>query len=291
MALRISAAVLAGCLITCGCRSQREAYLVDVFSAETRILEDKFYELNDRIEKLEERLEAQPPRASSRRDRGPEELPGQSPDGEPDIPNLTPPRIDPGSPAMPESASSTGAQPEGSDDPGTSVVLIDRAIDHIALGAETGTVDLDNRPGDDGVRISLQPRNRQGQLVTEAADVSVSLVDPVANQLVGRWHFDTRATRLALTKAAGTRGILLEVRWEEPPQNSELMLFVRYETADGRKLETNKPLEARLSNNVAERWTPRPADTPSASVARPVPTTPPPAASTRDQGPPASIYR
>ena len=64
--------------------------------------------------------------------------------------------------------------------------------------------------------------------------------------------------------AAPRLAIHLTMAWPgDPPAHHKLHLFVRYVTADGRKLQADQPIEVALAGDRTTRWTPsdrRPTD-------------------------------
>lgn len=165
---------------------------------------------------------------------------------------------------------------------------------HLTFNAvHTGGVNLDGRPGDDGLAILLETLNDQGEFVPQVGKVSVVLLDPAlegADARVARWDFNEDQVRASQSVLAQQRGIALTMPWPTaPPQNSTLRLFVRLETADGQRLQADQELSVSLpgqASNTAtrpnrdepsasaapamERWTPRAAggDYPAGEVAR-----------------------
>lgn len=138
----------------------------------------------------------------------------------------------------------------------------------ITLGSQfTGGYDADGRPGDEGIMLSIEPRDAQGNLVAAAAPVSVVVLDPALQgeaARVARWDFTaeeiaaiTQSTRLA-------DGIHLAMTWPgNPPAHNQLRLFARYTTADGRKLQAETPIEV----DVAGRQIGGPVPAPPAAQA------------------------
>lgn len=111
----------------------------------------------------------------------------------------------------------------------------------------TGGYDLDGQPGDEGISLALRPMDAEGQTVFAAAPVSIVVIDPAFSDQSGRVaRWDLRAEQIAalsqqLPQAGPLRMVLL---WPgEPPRHNRLHLFVRYITADGRKLQADMPLK------------------------------------------------
>ena len=130
----------------------------------------------------------------------------------------------------------------------------------------TGGDSLDSEPGDDGLSILVEPRNKQNQFVPQPGTVSVVVLDPSKEgnaARVARWDFDPAATREKLNRVSSARGIHLRMPWPaNPPATNKLKVFVRYETADGRKLQADREVNITLPGQYSHRWTPRPPDRP-----------------------------
>ncbi|MCE5302912.1 MAG: hypothetical protein LLF97_07365 [Planctomycetaceae bacterium] len=142
-----------------------------------------------------------------------------------------------------------------------------RLVAAIALDRQlTGGVGDDDRQGDHGILVVVEPRDRAGRAVDAPADVSVAVLDPALpgeEARVARWDF-TAAETAALFRRSGERcAIHLTMAWPgDPPKHDRLQLFVRYETADGRKLQADVPIEVALPGGRTARWSPgdRPDD-------------------------------
>lgn len=118
----------------------------------------------------------------------------------------------------------------------------------------TGGHNLDAQPGDDGLQIVFHPLDESGHLLRVPAAVSIVLLDPALEgeaARVARWDF-TEDEVAAAIRASGNDegGIPLKVVWRDRlPQNEVLSLFVRYTTADGRKLEDQIEVRIRLTTS------------------------------------------
>jgi hypothetical protein len=140
----------------------------------------------------------------------------------------------------------------------------DRKITHLFLDPQlTGGCDLDGQPGDDGLRIVVEPRNAAEQFIAEAGSLSIVVLDPSKQgeaARVARWDFDERATRQLLADTAPRRGMRLELPWPgAAPGGKRLQLFIRYVTPDGRRLQVDRELFVTPPGEAISRWTPRTA--------------------------------
>lgn len=107
----------------------------------------------------------------------------------------------------------------------------------------TGGWNPNHKYGDEGVFVAFEPRDASNQLIAAPGSVSIAAIDPALTggaARVGRWDFTTdEAAAHFRTKGVG-RGYQFELPWpSEPPVNSELRLFVRFETANGRRIEAD----------------------------------------------------
>lgn len=139
-----------------------------------------------------------------------------------------------------------------------------RRVASIALNRTlSGGISGEDGAGDQGVLVVVEPRDRSGRTVDAPAEISIAVLDPALldNEgkavRVARWDFSAAETAAMFRSADGSRAIHLTTTWPgEPPTHNKLHLFVRYVTADGRKLETNQPIEVALPGDKTARWTP-----------------------------------
>ena len=105
----------------------------------------------------------------------------------------------------------------------------------------TSGQDVNDSPGDDGLNLLLQTKDASGQIVLQAGELTVSLIDPKQRQRVGFWRFLAGETELFFVdKNENTDGILLHLPWDESvPRRARLLVHVSFVTEDGRTLTTS----------------------------------------------------
>jgi hypothetical protein len=132
---------------------------------------------------------------------------------------------------------------------------------------QTRSVDLDRASGDDAIRLVLEPRNEAGQFIPTAGKVSVVVLDPSrqgAEARLGRWDFEPDVVRHQLHQSG--RNIPLELPWTgAKPASERLAVFVRWETPEGEKVDARHDVAvstrgASGTQQVSNRWTPRPRE-------------------------------
>ena len=138
---------------------------------------------------------------------------------------------------------------------------VDAQVTHVLLNRRlTGGHNFDAAPGDDGLTIVLEPRNADGRFVPLPGPISIALLDPLETgdeACVARWDIDQVEVEQSLFVSGPDRGIHLDLSWpKEPPQQSRLHLFTRYQTVDGRHLDVDQPVTITRPGELSNRWTP-----------------------------------
>jgi hypothetical protein len=123
--------------------------------------------------------------------------------------------------------------------------------------------DFDHQPGDDGLTVVVEPRNRDDTFVPLAGPISVLILDPTKSaeegRVLARWEIDANEAQRLLKNTASVRGIELKLAWpdKKPPATNRVELHVRYLTVDHRDLRAQRELFLTLPGQVTQRWTPR----------------------------------
>ena len=142
-----------------------------------------------------------------------------------------------------------------------------RSVSQIFIDPEyTYGRDFNNDGEQDGISILIQPLDEQGNVVATAADLVVSLIDPAEigeKQRIGLWKYESYQAESFVSNQRGRRGLVLELPWQRRvPANDRLLVFVRYTTPRGERLETsfdvrvdppNTGYDSGIGDNVANR--------------------------------------
>jgi hypothetical protein len=114
-------------------------------------------------------------------------------------------------------------------------------------------VGLTGEGGSEAIFTLLQAFNKRGDLVRAAGPVAIVAIDPTrgdASARLARWDFEAREVARRFVQTGTSRGFHFDLRWPDgAPNTDRILLFSRYTTADGRKLETRISLD--LSNEDA----------------------------------------
>jgi len=122
-------------------------------------------------------------------------------------------------------------------------------------------LDLDGEPGDDAVRLVLQPRNSAGEFLDQAAELTVSAIDPDAADERGRlgmWKFKPEEVSQAMRRQGNAKGIQLDLSLDgKIPLGKRVMIFVRYQMPDGRRVESSYEYVLGSPGDLESKWLPR----------------------------------
>jgi hypothetical protein len=125
---------------------------------------------------------------------------------------------------------------------------IDNVVTQITLNRKlTGGHNVDGHLGDEGVMVVVEPLNAAGDLVEVPGQVSIVVLDPAVEgeaARIARWDFTSAEATEHLKRTPLGDGLHFDLRWPHaPPVHRVLNLYVRYTTADGRRLQVEKQIE------------------------------------------------
>jgi hypothetical protein len=124
-------------------------------------------------------------------------------------------------------------------------------VQRIGLGASTAAVDLDNKPGDDGVKVYVEPIDQYGSVLKAPGSVTVQLYDLAAeakDNLVGQLRYDVDQTAKCWSSGFLAYWYSFTCPWKAgPPKHGQITVrveFVDYLT--GKKFEAQTIVRAAL---------------------------------------------
>ncbi len=124
----------------------------------------------------------------------------------------------------------------------------------------TGGISADERAGDQGLLVVVEPRDSAGRIVEAPADMIVVVLDPELEgeaMRIGRWEYAAAETANLFRRSPMGSAVHLSLGWPDAsPKHKKLHVFVRYVTADGRSLQTDQWVEIALPGEKSARWTP-----------------------------------
>lgn len=129
-------------------------------------------------------------------------------------------------------------------------------VSEISLNEKlTSGLDMDSQPGDEGIRVVVEPRSSDGKIVPKTGNLSIVVLDPSQSgsaARVARWDISAEEAKRHLRHTQDGDGIYLSLPWtSRPPKNESLHLFVRYTTSAGQRLVADQPLSIKLAGSAS----------------------------------------
>lgn len=140
--------------------------------------------------------------------------------------------------------------------------LTDRRVVELAFHPSLcRAINMDDHSDDDGLYLVLQPRNERGQMVPEAADLSVVVLDPNRERgqsTIGQWDYSAADVKSKMQPIGANQGIHLRLPWNGPdPSADRVIVFVRYTFENGRQVVGDKEIFVSSDGGLKTVWAPR----------------------------------
>jgi len=121
----------------------------------------------------------------------------------------------------------------------------------IDLGRVTGGMDTDGRPGDEGIRVVMAPKDRYNDTVKRAGAVEIEVFDLAmadGSRQLGRWTFTVDQAGREWVGGFGAGSYSFELTWPDGrrPQHADLTVAVRFITLDDRVLSAQRAVRVQL---------------------------------------------
>jgi hypothetical protein len=128
----------------------------------------------------------------------------------------------------------------------------DANVERIVLNPGlTGGVARGGKSGDQVLNVVFEQRDNRGARVLAPGDVSIVVVDPKLQgeaARIGKWTFEADEAQHHVRRNSDGGSFHFELPWQKTPEHSDLRLFVRFTTYDGRRLEANLPIEVQMAD-------------------------------------------
>lgn len=138
-----------------------------------------------------------------------------------------------------------------------------RVIELAFHPALSRAINMDERPGPDGLYLVLQPKNEQGQMVPASAELMVFALDPAREgdqAKIGRWEFTAAEVQQKFQPIGSEQGIHLRLPWTgDKPTADRVIVFALYKFTNGRQVMGEKEIYLSDDGNMKAVWAPRAA--------------------------------
>ncbi len=134
----------------------------------------------------------------------------------------------------------------------------DANVDHIVLDPGlNGGIDAEGQPGNEQLSVVIEQLDARNARVLAPGDVTIVVVDPKlpkSEARIARWKFDGEEVAQHVRRNRDGGSLHFELPWPTPPEHSDLRLFVRFVTYDGRRLDASLPIEVQLAGDGPGKW-------------------------------------
>ncbi|HEX3868890.1 MAG TPA: hypothetical protein VHV77_00495 [Pirellulales bacterium] len=236
------------------CKLDQQCALVDALSQENATLRSGAYPAPATTPTTVPTT--RPPRSIRNGDTSPLAPPTIELPGEQAAPFRAPPEIKPFDPNVPE-----GEVPPSASAPTPPIIVTPTAEMTIETSndtaAEVAVISLnprvtggyasDDKPGDDGVTVLVEPRTADGKLVERPGALTIVVMDPAVAGVKGRiarWDFSEQDIVSRWRSSPDGKGWRFDLHWPSaPPVHGDLIVHTRYTTASGAKLDAQAPIK------------------------------------------------
>ncbi len=136
-----------------------------------------------------------------------------------------------------------------------------RVIELAFHPALSRAINMDERPGPDGLYLVLQPKNELGQMVPTSAELMVFALDPSREgeqAKIGRWEFNAADVQQKLQPIGSEQGIHLRLPWTgDAPAADRVIVFALYKFTNGRQVMGEKEISLSENASLKTVWAPR----------------------------------
>jgi hypothetical protein len=124
-------------------------------------------------------------------------------------------------------------------------------VRHITLGFTTGGSDEDKVPGDEALRVVVEPRDGDGHVIKAPGVVHVEALEISPAGLktpLSYWDISSRQLRQTWQNGLLVNGYVLVLPWKAWPTMGRLRVVARLRLSDGRLFEADKDVCIRLAH-------------------------------------------
>jgi hypothetical protein len=126
----------------------------------------------------------------------------------------------------------------------------------IVLGRATAGVDEDSVPGDEALRVWMEPKDADEHTIKSPGTLQVFVYEINSAGLkipLSTWDVGDDKLKKAWTQGLLSTGYSVTLPWQVPPRVESLRVVARYTTADGRPFEADRDIKVRLLPGAAGR--------------------------------------
>jgi len=119
----------------------------------------------------------------------------------------------------------------------------------VRFGKYTGGLDTDGHPGDERLKVILEPLDAEGDVVKRAGALALEALEPTSGEprLYAQWKWSREELARTWLSGLGLYGYVLKLDWPEgrPPESGRLLLRARFTTLSEEVLSVEKEVSIR----------------------------------------------
>jgi hypothetical protein len=126
-------------------------------------------------------------------------------------------------------------------------------IRSIILGRQTGGVDEDGKPGDEALRVQVEPRDADGHTVKASGNLIVRVFEITPEGLkkpISTWQVGSEDVNRAWHNGLLSTGYAVTLPWKTLPSTDRLRVVAQLSLTDGRYFEAERDVSVRLPPGV-----------------------------------------
>ena len=119
----------------------------------------------------------------------------------------------------------------------------------VRFGKFTGGINADGRPGDQRLKVVLEPLDAEGDVVKRAGSLKLEALEPGGKEAtpIGRWAWPTEEFAKTWLSGLGLYAYVLKLDWPggKPPASDRVLLRARFTALSGEVLQAEQEITLR----------------------------------------------
>jgi hypothetical protein len=135
----------------------------------------------------------------------------------------------------------------------------------LALGRQTGGQASETLPGDDALRVLVEPRDAEGSAIKAPGTLVIEALEVTREGLkrpLSTWQIPLQELRHKWQSGLITTGYSLVLPWQAWPTTDKIRVIARFQLVDGRMFEADRDVTIRVLPANQRKTTPPPASRP-----------------------------
>ncbi|MGF1581194.1 MAG: hypothetical protein ACFCD0_17655 [Gemmataceae bacterium] len=118
----------------------------------------------------------------------------------------------------------------------------------IVVGSLTSGINEDGEPGDEALKVVIEPRDSQNHLVQVPGSVEINALEILSTGVktpIGNWQLTPAQLRKTWRRGVFSTGYTVFLPWKKVPRSEQIRVVVRMSLDDGRVFEADRDIRVR----------------------------------------------